>query len=60
MDMEQVEDALEDCQSALRASNCPFSSWEREFIESVVEQWEERQHLTSRQREVLAEIWDKV
>lgn len=60
MESDDIERALEDCESAMSASNCPFTAWEREFVESLVEQWDEKQHLTGRQRDVLAEIWDKV
>jgi hypothetical protein len=60
MDDAKVEEALDDCNSALTASNCPFTAWEKEFVESVGEQWEERQFLSEKQRDTLRRVWDKV
>jgi hypothetical protein len=34
-----------------------LSEWELTFLESIREQWEERQHLTDRQFEVLERIY---
>jgi hypothetical protein len=60
IDNSDIETALEDCQSALRASNCPFGSWEKDFIASVAEQYESRGSLSEKQMAVLQRIWDKV
>lgn len=37
-----------------------LTPWEREFLESVQEQWEDRQWLSERQGEVLERIWEKL
>lgn len=60
MDEHTIQEALDDCLSAISARNCPFSPWDREFLESVAEQWEERQSLSERQQDALRDIWDKV
>jgi hypothetical protein len=36
-----------------------LSDWEREFVESVSEQWTRRRSLSDKQKEVLGRIWDK-
>jgi hypothetical protein len=56
----QIGAAVDDCCSALGARNCPFTPWEREFVESVATQWEDRRRLTERQQESLERIWEKV
>lgn len=60
MDKYDIENALEDCASALDASNCPFSDWEKEFIESLWDQFRRRKILSDKQIEILERIWDKV
>lgn len=60
MDPELVQEAIEDCQNAMPASNCPFTKWECDFIDSVAEQFEARGRLSEKQRETLQSIWDKV
>jgi len=60
MDDDDIENAIEDCQSATSASNCPFNEWEEEFIESIAEQWSEKSYLTEKQMDTLQRIWDKV
>jgi len=60
MENDMVEEALDDCNSALTATNCPFTAWEKEFLESVAEQWEEREYLSEKQRDTLKRIWDKI
>lgn len=36
-----------------------LSDWERNFIESVDDQWTRNRKLSDRQKEVLGQIWDK-
>ena len=60
MDTEDIQRAIEDCESARSASNCPFSKWEMDFIDSITEQFEERGSLSERQQEKLQAIWDKI
>lgn len=57
---EEIEAALEDCETAMSASNCPFTQWEKEFIESIGEQFDERGGLTTKQEQILEKIWDKI
>ena len=36
-----------------------LNDWEREFFESVSEQWNKNRRLSEKQREILGRIWDK-
>ena len=60
MEERKIVEAIEDCENALPATNCPFTKWERDFVESVSEQWEDKEFLSERQQEVLGRIWEKV
>ncbi len=57
---EDIERWLNDCVAAARARNNPFNAWEKEFIESIQLQWNERQSLTSKQADTLLEVWGKI
>ncbi len=60
IELEEIDDVLSECQSALEASNCPFSDWERDFIESVTDQFDRKGSLSEKQRETLKKIWEKI
>lgn len=51
---------IEDCESARSCSNHPFTKWEVDFIDSVLEQYEERGSLSPKQEETLTKIWEKI
>jgi len=51
---------MEDCNEAASCRNHPFSEWEVAFLESVTEQFEVKQWLSTRQSEVLERMWDKI
>jgi hypothetical protein len=36
-----------------------LSEWEKQFFESVSEQWEQHRKLSDKQKEVLGRIWDR-
>jgi hypothetical protein len=36
-----------------------LSPWESDFVDSLAEQWEEREWLSERQTEILQKIWDE-
>ena len=36
-----------------------LSDWERNFFESVSEQWARNRRLSDKQKEILGDIWDK-
>ena len=36
-----------------------LSEWERNFIESISDQWNRNRRLSDKQKEVLGKIWDK-
>ena len=62
---ETMESWLEDCETAVTASNSPFSKWEQEFIESIREQFDERKDdrkhpLSGKQLVKLHQLYDKV
>lgn len=41
------------------SSTDPMSDWERDFFESVSEQWQRNRRLSEKQKEILGRIWDK-
>lgn len=36
-----------------------LSPWERNFVESISDQWDRNHSLSDRQKEVLGQIWDR-
>lgn len=60
MKADQIERALDECHDALSASNCPFNEWEKEFIESVKEQYDDSESLSQKQQDTLERIWGKI
>lgn len=60
MNDEDIGRAIDECTDALTASNCPFSQWEQEFLESVKERWELYSSISFKQKEVLSKIWEKI
>jgi hypothetical protein len=36
-----------------------LSQWEKNFVESIADQWGTRRSLSDKQKEVLGRIWDK-
>lgn len=58
--MPDIATMLSDCESAKTCSNSPFTKWEEDFIDSVLEQFEERGGLTAKQEETLEKIWEKI
>lgn len=36
-----------------------MSDWEKQFFESVSEQWDRNRRLSDKQKEILGRIWDK-
>jgi hypothetical protein len=61
--MADIKEMIEGCESAaetpVQNGGTNFSQWEREFLESVSEQYESRGSLTERQVEILAKLYDK-
>jgi hypothetical protein len=55
---------LEECEAAAEILECnggpDLTDWEREFLESVREQYDDRGRLTIRQEEILQQIHDKI
>lgn len=60
----QLETWLGDCEEAAQVDpsrgGTPFSDWEREFLESIRQQFDERGSLSERQAEILKGLWDRV
>lgn len=54
------ENALEDVINALESGDEDLSDWERDFVESVQEQWEDYGWLTDKQLEKILDIWHKI
>lgn len=36
-----------------------LSQWEKNFVESIADQWTSRRRLSEKQKEVLGNIWDR-
>lgn len=60
IEREEIQQMLEDCNEARTCSNSPFSPWEKEFIESVTDQFDQRGSLSPKQLDILGGLWDKV
>jgi hypothetical protein len=60
MTKDDIKQALEDCLGVFNASNCPFTDWEKEFLESVDEQFAARGGLSEKQQDRLEAIWGKI
>ena len=56
MNSDEIQNMIDDCISERTASNCCFNAWEKEFIDSIVHQWQEANHLSPKQQECLEEI----
>lgn len=54
------ENALDDVINAFESGDEDLSDWERDFIESVQEQWEDYGWLTDKQLEKVLDIWHKI
>lgn len=59
-EIEHISRIINDCNEAKNARNSPFSSWDKEFLESIEEQWTEKKWLSPKQIETLEDIWDKI
>ena len=58
---ELTDKAIDYIISGLADSRSPkLSDWEKNFIESVSDQWHNKRWLSDRQKEILGRIWDKV
>lgn len=55
---DKVQEILDDCSEVMGVRNCPFSPWQKDFIESVASQFEDGGFLTSPQYDKLVEVWD--
>ena len=51
--------AFDDTDSAATPRKRTFNKWERDFLESVREQFDERGRLSDRQEQVLMRLYDK-
>ena len=60
MDADDIEYGLNECLEQLEVSNCPFTDWEKEFLQSASEQFERKGGLSEKQQEILEKIWEKI
>ena len=58
--MHSIKEMLDDCNELLDVMKSCFSEWERKFLRSISQQFEEKETLTERQSETLYTIWNKV
>lgn len=59
MKREEVGKMLDDCMAMLGKRSCPLDDKEMQFLDYVVEQFEERESLNTTQVEMLARIHRK-
>lgn len=66
--MRRIEDMLEACEDAAELDDTDsaatprkrtFSRWERDFLESIRDQWDGLGRLSKRQEEILTQLYDK-
>lgn len=64
MEDRDIREMLDDCESAKdipRSRGGPgFNDWEKEFLESVVDQFDTEGSLSRKQESVLTRMWEKV
>jgi hypothetical protein len=60
MDLSEITDKAIDYMLGELADNLKLTSWEKNFVESISDQWERKRFLTDKQKETLGRIWDKV
>jgi hypothetical protein len=60
MELNEITEKAIDYMLGELADNLKLTSWEKNFVESVSDQWERTRRLSDKQREVLGRIWDKV
>lgn len=67
-DSDHIEEMLDACEraaelddqdSAATPIQCTYTAWERSFLESVREQFDDRGSLSGRQLAILQELYDK-
>lgn len=66
--MSRIEDMIAACEqeaeldelaSPATPRRATFTKWERDFLESIRDQWDDRGRLSERQEEILTELCDK-
>lgn len=55
-----IELRLDDCMNVMNCSNVSFTQWEKEFLNSVYEQFDNVKSLSKKQSEILERIWEKI
>ncbi len=60
MELSEITDKAIDYMLSELADNLKLTSWEKDFVESITDQWERRRSLSDKQKEILGRIWEKV
>jgi hypothetical protein len=59
MDTNEMTDKAIDYSLDGLASERRLTEWEKNFVESITDQWTSRHSLSDKQKEVLGKIWDR-
>jgi hypothetical protein len=63
-DNAKLTEMIEDCESVRhieKEKGGPnFNKWELDFLDSIIEQYEEKCWLSEKQIEILEKMWDKI
>ena len=60
MELSELTDKAVDYILDALADEKRLSEWEKNFVESVSDQWTRARRLSDKQKEVLGRVWDKV
>ena len=60
MELNEITDKAIDYMLGELADNLKLTSWEKNFVESIADQWERKRFLTVDQKTKLGQIWDKI
>jgi len=55
-----IKEIVEDCESALRASNHGLDSFTKEKMESLLEWWHDHGRFSEKQEAFLRKLWEKI
>lgn len=60
MDKDKINEMIMDILDVANVSNTAITKWEKDFVESVQEQFIEKGSLSEKQEQTLERIWDKI
>ena len=59
MEQNELTDKAVDYIVDVLSTETRLTAWEKNFVESIADQWSRQRSLSEKQKEVLGRIWDK-